>query len=607
MYKFKSLCISICILFVSIKEAHGQQDYEFYISPKGNDSWVGSKGRPFKTFRKANEAIRSIKGEAGTITVFLRGGEYFIGNTIELSYGAALNSQKKIIFKAYQEEVPRLSGGKKITGWVTDQNGIYKAPLGGLRFRQLYVNDERGIRARTPNIGEHHRLTGWDLKSRQLIMESKYVAQWENFEQVEAVIQMFWAEAIVHLKTFEKFEGGANLAHISINEDEADILFPRPYPQKADNAAFHFENAYEFLDQPGEWYLDADKDLLFYKPLLGADIGSLDIIVPVTETLLSINGNLEHPVKNIVFEGLVFEHSNWLVPTENGLINAQAGMYNLTATTDNLQTVRRPNAAVKVRNAEGITFRGNLFQHMGATAIDFISGTKACSVTGNVIRSIAGNGITIGAFTAVEDGEYHVAYQPKDPREVCTSALIDNNYIYRTGRDYYGTCGIAAGYVAGVKIAHNTIKDLPYSGISLGYGWTDMPNALRDNLIVNNNISDVVNILCDGAGIYTLSLQPGTWIKENYIYDIRRSKWASNWPVACIYLDEKSGGTDQTPMVLERNSMITPDPTVKHLNLHNEGVVLLKHNTTHTNETTAKNSGVQKEFLPIIQKLDRIK
>lgn len=583
--------------------ANAQEKISFYVSPSGNDAGAGSLKRPFKSLQRATKAIAKQTKISDDVTVFLMGGDYFLDQALVFDKQNWANRTGNISFKNYKNEVARITGGKKITGWTKDKNGIFKASVKGLNFRQLYVNKKRAIRSRQPNAGDYNRLTGWDLKSRQLIMNADLIKKWDNFDQIDVVMQMFWSEAIVQLKSFENFEGGAKLAYVSINKAQSDILFPRPYPPKQDDTPFHFENAYEFIDQPGEWYLNTKTETLYYMPQASENINDLDIIAPVTETLVDIKGSLDEPITNISFEGLVFENANWNLPSTNGFINGQAGMYNLSAREDNFQTVRRPGSAIKVQNAKNIQFNGNLFQNMGSTAIDFISGTNKCVVSGNVIRQIAGNGVMIGAYTAEEDGEYHVPYNPADLRDVSTGDIVSNNYIYDIGCDYYGTSGVSAGYTAEIKINHNKIENGPYCGISVGYGWTDKPNPMHDNIIANNYISNVMNLVCDGAGIYTLSKQPGTRISENYIENINRSKWAGVYPVSYIYLDEQSGGSVEKPMILERNSLVKTDHTVQTWNFHREGIFLMDHNSVYVVPEVKAKAGYQAPFAGQIERL----
>ena len=92
---------------------------------------------------------------------------------------------------------------------------------------------------------------------------------------------------------------------------------------------------------------------------------------------------------------------------------------------------------------------------------------------------------------------------------------------------------------------------MPYTGISVGWGWTSETTPLKNNLIRGNRIHNVMNLLADGAGIYTLSKQPGTSIAENYIFNIVRSPWAGEHNISGIYLDEGSSLITLTNNLLE--------------------------------------------------------
>ena len=594
----------LACLFVFSFPVFAQAQRTFYVSPQGKDTGDGSPKKPFQTIQRAQQEVqRHTQTMTGDVVVYLKGGTYSITQPLMFAPKDGGQGNWNVIYRAYSTEKPVLSGGKRITGWLPDTNGIVKASVKGLNFRQLYVNDSRAVRARQPDAGDFFRLSGWDVKGRNLMMKQHYISQWKNFTRVEAVLQMFWSDNYVHLKSFEKFGGGADVAYVAINDKEADILFPRPYPQKQADAPFHFENAYEFINQPGEWYLDPGTEELYYLPHKNQKIEDMTIIAPVTEALIRIEGTLDHPVRNLRFEGLTFEHSTWNVPSTSGYINSQAGMYNLTATLKNDQTLRRPASAVTVAYATGVVFEKNLFQHLGATGVDLEMGTNACQIVGNVIRDIAGSGVMIGAFTKEKDGEFHLeTFNPADSREVCTNDVVANNYITHIGQDYYGTCGVTAGYPAGLKIEHNVIRNTPYSGISVGFGWTDKPNAMHDNRIMFNDIGHVMQLLCDGGGIYTLSLQPGTRIADNYIHDIRRSKWAGAWPIGGIYLDQASGGSPDKPLLVEHNVFFIGDPTVRPFNLNLEGRAQFGGNGI-IGDGVIKNAGIQTPYKAFIYSL----
>ncbi len=104
----------------------------------------------------------------------------------------------------------------------------------------------------------------------------------------------------------------------------------------------------------------------------------------------------------------------------------------------------------------------------------------------------------------------------------------------------WGGVGIAAGFVRGVTIEHNDISDMPYSGISVGWGWTPQPNVMRDNKILCNRVHDYMKFMADGGGIYTLSNMNPSEMCGNFIYDRRRSPCGDF--SFMTYLDEGSAG-----------------------------------------------------------------
>ena len=77
----------------------------------------------------------------------------------------------------------------------------------------------------------------------------------------------------------------------------------------------------------------------------------------------------------------------------------------------------------------------------------------------------------------------------------------------------------------------------------VGWGWTKMTNALRDNFIFANHVHHVGQRLGDLGGIYTLSAQLGMVVAENFISDIQPGPFVpdpQHW--FYLYLDEGSSG-----------------------------------------------------------------
>jgi hypothetical protein len=524
-----------------------------YVAPDGDDANPGTLLQPLRTIVRARDLVRSkTNAMTGDIVVYLRGGTYPQAAT--LSFGNADSGKGRFYVKytAYPGERPLITGGKLLTGWTVFDatNHVYAADAGAIAFRQIYVNGVKATRARSPNLGTNgeanfDRLSGWDKAAHNVQLAASHVSNWRNLTRVEMHLMTAWADNTLRIASIST---SGSTAFVKFQSPEDGILFVRPNPRLDQQGwgagrVFYFENAFEFLDQPGEWYLDETTNTVYYKPRTGEDMMTATVVVPMVETIVSIEGtSTSDQTTNIWFQGLTFAHSTYMRPSLFGYLDGQAGQYNLTADANNDQTVGRPTAGVSVTNANNIHFERNLFTQMAATGLDLVSGTHDDMIVGNVFTDIGGSGISIGKFTANETTEYHIAYDPTDQNEICTRDTIKNNYIKNVTTEIQGACGIAAGYPAYIDIEHNELAGANFTAISVGYGWTNSANAMTNNKINYNHIHHVANTLAGGAGISTQSNQgPMSEIQYNYLHDISQSQW-QDYAVQGLSLDEGTSG-----------------------------------------------------------------
>ncbi|MER5510844.1 RICIN domain-containing protein [Streptomyces sp. NPDC002766] len=574
----------------------------FYVDPvNGSDSNSGtSTAAAFKTIQAAQDAVRSVNANmSDDIVVNLRGGTYSLTSPVSFGTSDSGTNGHTVVYQAYNGETPVISGGKAITGWTAATNGEYKASVGSLNFRQLYVNGVRATRARYPDLGTDFQLDGSDKTNKLLKVLSSQVSNWNNLSQVEMMLETQWGESYLRLKSISSANGTAN---VSIQDHEAGILFQRPNPNLANGSPLHFENAHEFLNEPGEFYVDTAAQTVYYKPRPGEDMSTATVQAPTLPTLFDIKGtSLDSPAHDLRFSGLTFTQTTWMEATNNGYLNAQGGNYNISANTSNQQYVGRPPAGVQAADADRLSFTGNTFTQMGASALDLSHGVHDSTVTGNLISDIAGNGIMVGKFSD-PTVEYHTVYNPptspagEDAREVVKNVTVKNNLITRIGEDYLGTAGIDAGFVNSTTIDHNDISDTPWAAISLGWGWQSATNAEGNNSISYNRIGNVMNRLCDSAGIYHLSNDPGTVINGNYIHDVVRGPAACTSAVSGIYLDEGSNN-----MTVSNNVLSHTDESV-HQNNNGTNVTLT--NNTTSGDSVIKASGLESAYQGLATKLN---
>ena len=542
---------------------------ELYVSTQGDDEADGSKNAPFKTIERAQEEVRKLNQDmTGDIVVNIAGGEYVLSETLCFDERDGSADNYKIRYVSDENAV--ISGGERLTGFelFDEEKEIYRVKVPkGASFRQLYVNGEKMIRSDTEsnyktrivgasrfkkdgsiipewnNNGAEETLAKADYG--EIYIRSCEFPEFKNLKDVEIHIISAWTKNILRVQSVERDK---EVAIIRVQNPEESLIFNRMHPDidgyshmNTHAFAYYLENAYELIDWYGEWYHDKGENMLYIKAPENTDMKTAEAVYPKLETLVEVKSE-NGRVKNLCFEGLTFANTNWNLPSEQGFVEVQAGMFaNRCVFKTNDMSVSRPPAAIVAENTENFTIKNCTVEKAGAAGIDLKRATKNSVIQSNTIKNIAGNGIMIGSFVVDENTDIHVVYNPDDENEICTGDKIVNNLVSEIGTDYEGSVGIVAGYPRDILIACNEVSYAPYSGISVGYGWSAEDNAMRHNRILNNEIHHTSQMLCDAGGIYTLSKQPDSEMSGNYIHDINLPDGA-DYATSGIYMDEQTAG-----------------------------------------------------------------
>ena len=536
---------------------------DFHVSPSGNDSAEGTLTAPFKTLEQAQRAVRGVnKSMKEDINVYLHEGTYQLTSTLRLSNADGGTNGHYVRYMAAPGETPLVTGGIPVNGWelFDAEKNIWCAKDVVGRFRQLYVNGKKAIRARHPNVkpnGDHYfnRLAKVDTTGRAFDVYTDQIKQLENIKKSEIHVMVAWADQTLRIDDV-KYNG--NTCKIIPQDPERTRLFRRAYPMLGTafmsnppkQQCYYLENDMSLLDMEGEWYLDEDTNTLYYMPRDGEDMSTANVVAPNIETLIEVKGeSTKDKVQNISFSGIVFAHTNYLRPSNEGFLNLQAGQFAVNVVEDwrgllksNEFMLWHPSAGIEVTNASRVIFEDNIFTQMAATGLDFTSGTNDTRIEGNVFTEIGGSSISVGKFAPDSLTEIHKGYNPSDKDEICTRDTVKNNYVHNTTNEIQGGVPILGGYPRYIVIEHNEVSYANYSGISVGFGWTTNETAMDGNKINYNEIHHIARLLCDGAAIYTLSNQgKNGQIMYNYSHDINGSDWADYWTCP-IYQDEGTSG-----------------------------------------------------------------
>ncbi len=567
--------LQFCLLSFFLLVAQVVAAADIYVSPTGSDLNDGSKDKPLATLnmalRKARE-LRRLNDPSifNGIHIILKGGRYQLKEPVFIrpEDGATVISPTTI--EAAPNEQPVLSGGIIINNWkkvTTTVQGLAANAKGNVwvadvpmigdqlfNFRQLWINNVKAVRAKNTNSELMNRILSWNKNEQTCWIPTTKFPSLQNVQGVEFFIHQWWAIAILRIK---KMEVQGDSTKLFFHQPESKIQSEHPWPgpwmsKETGNSAFYLSNALQFLDEPGEWYLDIKNQKLYYWPRNNENLLTAEVIAPHLETLLKAEGTIDNPVRYISFNNISFQHTGWLRPSQQGHVPHQNGLYMTDAYKlkpagtkdkaglDNQAWIGRPAAAVEINFAEGVNIYNSRFEHLASTGLDYNKGVHNNTVKGNLFKDIGGNGLLAGVYSD-EATEIHLPYNPKDERELCDGMIISSNLVTDVTNEDWSCVGIGIGYARNTTVEHNEVENVSYSGITLGWGWTPTSNAMKNNKIIANKIHHYGKHNYDCAGIYTLSAQPGSNISENEIDSIYKAPYVhlpSHW--FYLYTDEGS-------------------------------------------------------------------
>ncbi len=505
----------------------------------------GSFKAPYKSLNAARNRIRnrvSTSPETEIYVVF-KGGEYVPTGyaTMEMT-SRDFAENKHVIYTSLNSDRAKITGAKHLTGFTLhdESKNIYRTSVpAGTQTRQLYVNGIKATRARSPedaipfvnlDLGNsdapfyNYGLTSTDTS----FLNYKYP------NELELYFTQNWRHQFVMVDTITQRSDG--LVHFGFTENESQwkkLARINTYAR----LPVYVENAYELLDEPGEWYLDTHENYIYYMPREFENMATADVVIPGMEKLIDMTGTPDAPIKNISFRNIDFEYTTWNKPTEDRhLVSAQHATYRSSIGDNGGRLI---DAALELHNIHNITFDNCDFSKMGAMALKMTGAVQHCNVIGNEFYELAGSAINLGEVTAV--GGVSVRYPPEEKYYV-TDNLIANNYIHKIGTEQKSAAAIGAGFPKNTVIRNNDLSDGPYSGMHIGWGWDDTSPAGTENFSIEKNyIHDFMNWrLYDGGGIYTLGKTGGTkenpnYLRGNYFVDIQNH-------YGSIYPDEGSTG-----------------------------------------------------------------
>ncbi len=515
MIIMKLVIFILLVLLVKIPGAHAK---DFHVKHTG------------PTLHEVKKAIREYKNGLSApepITVWLEKGTHYLEMPVKFDEEDSGSEKFPIVYRSRPGEEVRISGGRKVTGFVpvTDEAilsrldasvhpHIVQADLSGWagvdfgepipvllqgqwpqvsngNLLELFYDGKRMPLSRWPNkgyttIGRAVGPTTLRRHKRKGTVEAHFTyvgtrpERWVDEPDIYLNGFFFWDWA----NAFEKVKSIDIVTKtIRAAVEPKDIRHRTPYRYHKyghrDGQRYFALNLLSEIDSPGEWYFDRTSKILYFYPPTPLSTQTVELsILPVP---------------------LSFKNTSWV-------------------TFQDIQIEESRNNLVSIKGGEKILFSNTILKNSA----------------GYAVKIERGFGHKVTHSEIMDTGKGAILIKKAGDRLTLTPAhhVIENNAIHHMGMIQPGSPGVVLSKSVGVTISHNELYDMPHSAIKLGG---------NDHIVEYNEIFDVVKETSDSGAVYIGRdwTERGHIVRYNYFHDLVP---IAGGAIQAIYLDDLASG-----------------------------------------------------------------
>ena len=434
----------------------------FYVAPDGNDANPGTEAKPFLTLAKSRDAIRAYRKTnplpAGGITVYLREGEYNLGETFILTPQDSGEEGKPVVYRSYPKETARVTSKKYVSGWkkVSDypaglpevaKGKVFEASIEkGWRPQYLFVD---GVRQQIAQAQVQTFFKKWPrlqgghpeaVKGRLLRFPAGTLKNFpRNYDAEINITTAVWWNIIGTLSDVDPEASTARL------RSDITVQYREINNGGWGGGYYNLRNAIPLLDSENEYVVDSAAGKIYYWPADGTMDGKKTFSPSLSE-LVRFQGDEEEQawkqqVHHVELRNLVFRYSDF----------TREHKYDPKWLTRNGES---SDAMIFLQGVRDIVIDSCVFANSGSQGIALDHYAQRVSITGNEIAYNNSGGVII------------TGYGPGDV-DLNHSHLIERNYIHDMGLDYMhsGPVNIYASHDN--KVRYNWFKEMPYAAVSI--------------------------------------------------------------------------------------------------------------------------------------------
>ena len=522
-----------------------------YVSTLAHGKANGTAADPYPTLGAARDAIRRLRVAQGLppggVIVWVQGGEYRLTESLQFSQEDSGSAQSPIVYRAAAGTPVCLQGGTRldpsaftpvtepgvrarlteaarehvvqidlrgqgVTDWGAFSSRGFGRPITPSHL-ELFFNDQPMTVAQWPDAGQFAKITGftkpikneWGIESAgDLTGAFSYEG---NRPQCWAPSDNIWVHGYWAHDWANSYERVRRLDPVARTVETAP---PHGNYSFTKSQRFYFLNILEELGQPGEYYVDSERGILYFwppAPLAGADI----LVSVLGEPLVALQDAC-----HLEFHGFTLEAGRGCGIRIDGDDEVVIAGYPPVAAS----------RSSRIGGGNGVVIAGCTIRNCGTWAVQIAGGTHH-TVAGCEIYGTGDGGIDV-------NGGDRATLTP------CNHSVL-NNHIHHFAR--WSRCYVAGINLAGVgiRIAHNRIHDAPHTAIlfwgndfrienneiyrvcletgDVGAIYTGRDYTFRGNVIRRNFIHHLGGLGMGSVGIYMDDCVSGTRIEENIFWN----------------------------------------------------------------------------------------
>lgn len=571
------IMLSLVLLMIYSQVSVSKTSYLYVSKVTGHDYNDGSLKNPLASIKKSKEVVRSLltaSRPGDKIIILILGGIYYLNEPLKFSFeDSGGNNDVSIEYKAFRNEKVILSGGIELPKkWVkvSRNNDIWRLDLKDVPdsiynlaeqpIRQLFLNEKplsRSSSSRLFCIGpidkyfEAVKTYRFDLaaKLRESSLEAFCTFKFQDNdlldlddeENAEILVYHSWEASWHKIFKVDKVAKSVYLTN------------PFRYPSGffGGRETYKIENSRKYL-KPGTWYYSLKEKSLYYFAQPGEIPNSGSFIVPKLENLISFVGD-PHPVKNISLTNIQFSHTKdrWGINTGDNFSKSYGKLYdglNMKVGYSSSQGAPDCGQAVYLFGTSNIRLQGCSFRNIGAYAINISSYSHNNTIESCTVVGAGGGGIIIGT-------KNNPLYDSNPKMSSPSKNKIVKNLIQNIGTLHPSSIGILILHASSTEVRSNSLKNLPYSAISVGWSFGFEKNMNYKNVVSRNKIYNAMQELADGGGIYTLGRLEGSVFSKNKILKVNRSVYAIGGDNSSMFFDEGSSAFKVVDNVFESTTL----------------------------------------------------